>query len=61
MFFKIPNREYNHSPVFEAMRLFHRNFQGLLMNLSSIKPEILISKTPLVIEKLLYVWWDIYF
>ena len=46
-FCKIQNREYNtcNSPavVFEAMTLFHRNFQGLLINLSPIKPEILIS------------------
>jgi len=50
-------KEYNNSPavVFEGMILFHKNFQGLLINLSPIKPEILMSKTPLVAEKLLFV------
>src|SRR6218665_586513 len=36
--------------VFEAMMLF----QGLLIDLSPIKPEILISRAPLVAEKLLF-------
>ena len=60
---KFQNREYNNSPavVFEAMTHFHTNFQGLLINLSPVKPEILISITPLVAEKLLFVQWDIYF
>ena len=46
--------EFSNLPavVFETITLFHRNFQGLLINLSPTKPEILISKAPLVAEKL---------
>jgi len=43
------------------MTLFHRNFQRLLINLSFIKPEIFMSTTPMVAEKLLFDHWDIYF
>jgi len=56
-FYKIPNSEDNNSPavVCEAITLCHRNFQGLLINLFPIKAESLVSKIPLVAEKLFFV------
>src|SRR6218665_13348 len=60
---KFQNKKYNNSAavVFEAMKLFHRNFPELLIDLFPIKPKILISKTTLLAEKLLFVRSDIYF
>jgi len=41
---KIGNNNNSPAVTFEAMALFHRNFQGLLISLSPIKPIILYQK-----------------
>jgi len=45
--------------VAQKEMFLHRNFQGLLINLSPIKLEILISKSYLVADNLLFLQWDI--
>ena len=49
------------SIIFEAIRIFQKNFQRLLIYLSPTNPEILVKKSLLVVEKLHFVRWDIFF